>query len=540
MDEEKGTHMSSLAQVVYRAVGQPAFRLIGADCALASGKPGRRRMSPHGMAYCSWRMQIVGILVPALLSFASIGFSRATFGQQNPKGPAGPRILEVLQDKDMTAAQKCQALARVQGKLTGQEAATVASWLRKANGRLFVGIAMAMKRCGARAEALSACTAIVSKVESPVDQWGPAMYCLEYFWVSMKQAKASLLERLRHPLSKEQLVGVLSAREMVWHSGNMWMSSEEVFQQLCALLDDDSREVRTQAAMALTQTQNLEFFSSSSAILGLAKAVLEASPPEAFRVNGLLRGLIGVGPDAKNPEAIKAFWTHWLQKEGKGFRLALYALEKAKSSAGMSRREKILLARQVESSIGELPKEDCTKVWTALRKVFEEDTSPPADRCAAWLYPLILIAAKEECKGIRAEALTMLLRMLQDKDPILRDRALVQIGNLPGTTRPGSPSREILDHVFLDAKARPEERARAAWSLRQAAKGEPDLVGKMVTLGESFKRLPDRAFTKVTRTRCIGLVCAALTAATGRSLSVLSLDPSEWRKALAASLPPEK
>lgn len=529
-------------RVACRPMCEPISRPIAISPGVISGNPGRRRTSPGGTASRSWQLLVPSLTLRVLLSFACLAFAMATFGEPNPEGHAGARILDILQDEKTTADQKCLALAKVQGKLTSQEAATVASWLKKAKGRLFVAIARAMERCRARNEALSVLRAVVSNKETPVEQWAPAMDCIEFFWFSnpglaagraMKQAKAALLDRLRHPLDKEQLVAVLRARETLWRVGNSWIYFEKVFDQLCSLLEDDNREVRVQAAIVLTRTWDLQRF-SSRAILGLVRALVDASPPETTPVNDLLRMLLGVGPDPKTPEAMKAFWTDWLQKEGKGFRLALHALQRAKSSPQMTHREKVLVARQIAFSAGELPKGDCPKVWAAMRKLFEQDTSPQWQRCSAWLYPLILIASRQDCNDVRGEALAMLLKMSRDKDPILRERALAQIGNLPSATRPGSPSREILDRVFQDPNARPEERAAAAWSLRNALGGNPRLVERMVALGETYQRLPDSAFARVSRTRCIGLVSSALMCGTGKDLS---LDPSTWRKALADYLP---
>jgi hypothetical protein len=131
----------------------------------------------------------------------------------------------------------------------------------------------------------------------------------------------------------------------------------------------------------------------------------------------------------------------------------------------------------------------------------------------------------------------MLLKMAQEKDPVLRQWALGQIGNLPGSTEKATASREILENAFNDPKESPGDRAMAAWSLRKAAKGNPELIEQMVSTAEVFQRLPQAEFKTETRTRCIGLVCGALGEATGRDLP---LDPKGWRKALADFMPEKK
>ena len=465
-------------------------------------------------------------------------------GQAPGDGPVGQRILSVLRDARKTDAQKALELSAVRGSLTPQDSSTLSELLKKQEGALFVALGDTMLRCGAGAEATSVAEAIVLNRRSPLAQWTAALCVIgRSAWHPVRGTRKALtasmdelVARLKHPASEQQLLAILRAREFIWQPNGWWLYQGPVILELCELLKHKNPEVREAAALALAGTR-LEWYITSDAVIALANLAAESKGEVQTAVSGILQRVLGIGPDTNDPPTTQAFWKNWVRVNADGFNLTWYALKRAAPSQELALSTRQFLGRQVMFSSRQLPEEELPKVWAALRKIFDEDKSGDSERCSAWLYPLVMIAARDETGTLDSQAVSMLLAMSKSNSPVLREWALGQIGNLPNATKKGSSTRQALEAALRDAKRSPGERASAAWSLRRALKGNPNLIEELVALAEGFQGLPDGAFSRISRSRCIGLVCGALAEATGK---YLSLDPSEWRKALADFLPPRK
>jgi len=430
-------------------------------------------------------------------------------GRGAPPEAIGRKILTLLREEGMTDAQKVRRLAGIRGHLTPHGAATLVSFLENCRGELFVALAMCMDRCGAGREALSVAQDVISDKSTPVSQFSAALYfaMLAGFREERmsqavrlyKIATDALVERLRNPPSTSALLALLRERKFIWHRGTMWAARSEVVEELARLVETATGDVQREAAGVLSRTIAADLLPATT-VVPLARLAANCDAETAISISNLLTKVLGAGPKTKNPDEIKKFWENWLARNGAEFSLARHALKRAQSSEKLPFEERVFLGRQIAFTVRELPEDERAKVWATLRQIFLADKSPSRERCAAWLWPLVRIASREGSKDMRRECLALLMNMLASKDETLRHWALSSLGDLPEALEPGSASRQILDKAFSDAHAPPEGRARAAWSLRKALRGNPDLAEKMI----------------------------------GKTLS---LDPSTWRKALADYLP---
>ena len=486
---------------------------------------------------------LVGAATLMALSEPSYPEGALDSGKKRPSQAVGEKILLLLSDKGKSDTQKAAELARMRGNLSPQATAPLLDRLRESDGVVFLALALCLERCGAGKGALSVAEAIVSDKSTPASQFAPALRFIELAAFTkdrlpralrlLKIGSSALAERLRKPSSMGELRTLLRAAELIWHPGTIWACHSEVTEQLARLVETTTGDVQRDAARALSITTTPDVLPGTT-VAPLAGVVAHCDPETAVRINNLLRKALGVGSKTEDVSEIRTFWNDWLAENGAGFRLALYALKRAKASERLPYEERLLLGSQIAFSVRQLPEGERAKVWASLRQVFLADKSPPRERCAAWLRPLVKVASRERAKAIRRQCLSLLMSLVRSSNETLRGWALCSLGDLPDATAAGSLTRRLLEHTLADPHAPPGDRARAAWSLRHAIKGNPDLAEKMIALAETFQRLPDGAFTTMSRSNCIGQICGALSEATGKSLS---LDPSTWRKALADYLP---
>jgi len=274
-----------------------------------------------------------------------------------------------------------------------------------------------------------------------------------------------------------------------------------------------------------------------SAILPLVAVLQEVDETTARAIAGLLKIVLATGPESDDVSRIRALWAEWAEKAGKDFDLTNYLLARADNDRRLSLDQKRFLGWQVLNASRELPLAGREEAWRRLRKVFEDDSSPAGLRAMAWYKTLIHMAEREKGSPIRAEALSLLIKLTRSEEPEIRAFSLSLFGEMEGTMAPGSEPRLILQRALQDSKATPEERALAAWSLRKALKSDPALIEQMVKLAEYFHALPESEFKFMAQGHCIGQIAGAFS----QALDVrLGPDPSEWRKPLADLLPAKK
>ncbi len=453
--------------------------------------------------------------------------------------------MSILRDTVATPEQKVLQLTTVKGTLTGDDAVAVGQLLYSSSGDVLVAIGDAMVRCGAGRVALESMLAIAKERDRPIAQFAPALAfvgknALEISgkaWERFVDGGAqALVDRLREPKDQEELLNTLRSRDFIWQPGTGFGSRDRVVRQLCALLNDPNHEVRQEAARDLAGTAAAEYV-PGSAVLPLVAVLQEADDATARAIARLLEMVLGTGPESDEVSRIKAFWAEWAEKAGKGFDLTNYLLARADSDRGLSLNQKHFLGWQVLYASRELPLDGREKAWRRLRKIFEDDPSAVPLRVRAWYKTLIHMAERERGSPIRAEALSLLIKLTQDQEPEMRAFSLSLFGEMEGTMAPGSEPRLILQRALQDSKATPEERALAAWSLRKALKGAPALVEQMVKLGEYLQACPESAFKFMAQGHCIGQIAGAVS----QALDIrLGPDTSEWRKALADFLPRRK
>jgi len=461
---------------------------------------------------------LVGAVILMALSRPSCAQGALDSGKKRPSQAVGEKILLLLSDKGKSDTQKAAELARMRGNLSPQATAPLLDRLRESDGVVFVALALCLERCGARKEALSVAEAILSEKSTPASQFaavlrfitratfkgrpGPRLMSL------FKTGSDRLIERLRDRSNRAELLALLRARRFIWHRGTVWATRCEVIRELCNLVEGTEGKVQRAAARVLATVATPDLVAGTT-VVPLARVALDCDPETAISINELLTRVLGAGPKTKEVAGIKSFWEKWLAENGAGFRLALYALKRAKASERLPYEERLLLGSQIAFSVRQLPEGERAKVWASLRQVFLADKSPPRERCAAWLRPLVKVASRERSRAIRRQCLSLLMSLVRSSDETLRGWALGSLGDLPEATAAGSLARRLLEHTLADPHAPPGDRARAAWSLRHAIRGNPDLAEKMIALAETFQRLPDGAFTTMSRSNCIGQICEA-------------------------------
>lgn len=492
-------------------------------------------------SYVCWPtvLLVISLTLPAGAGQAPGGGPRAQAGS------TAQRILQIVDDKTKTPEQKIRALAGVGTKFTPQDIDAVVKLLGRLDGNLLATVAVLAERGGAGKQVFEAMVERAYDRQSPVSRWAQAL-CFVRSRAPMHLGPKALghilgtaqqvAERLEKPRGKDELLAVLRERQTLWDKGARFADNEQVVRRLCALLRHADREVRASAAEVLSTTSFPEMI-PGSAVLPLTGVVGGEHEAGAKAAAALLTEVVGTGPEQEELAAVRTHWRQWARTARDDFDLAKHAIARAVEPHELFFQERAFLGRQVLHACRELDQKGREEAWRSLLRVFERDTSPPRERAGAWLGPLVHIAAREEEGNLRREAVALLLKLSRGDEPTLRWFALSYMGHVPGATRRGSPTRKLLEGAVGDAKARPSERAVAAWSLRDALKEDRALAERMIALAEEFMALPESAFAPMSRSHCIGQLSGALSHASGKNLS---LDPAAWRAALGDWLPTEK
>ncbi len=487
-----------------------------------------------------------------LASVAALGL-RAEAAEDEPPSPLARVIENTVRHATWPLDLKIETLKGLEGELRPGEAWKCARLLKETEWDLMAALAQGLAQVGGADEVLAVMKSLALDRSCPVSRWAPAfgfvydpshalygpddqVERIERRLVQCISLHAPigrvLLERIENPKDDQELLDLLRARKYLWGpQAGFATGGPEIVRRLCALVSHPKREVRACAAEALAAGARPEEIPGSTAI-ALAKVVQEADEPAARASAQLLRDILAIDPEDQDLGAVRAFWSDWARKAGEKFDLARYALARAADrSKDLTREDRWFLGKQVLYASEDLPPEAREAAWQGLRKLFEQEAGlrPSSGLASAWLGPMIRMAGREKDEKLRDRAAAYLLQLTRSGDPELRHSALSLFGYLPGATRPGTAARALLDQVLGDEAASPEERARAAWALRDAVKTDRALAERLIALAQTFEGLPDDRFQGMTRTRCIGLICGALSEASGRGLG---LDPYPWRSFL--------